>query len=245
MTKISDAELSNKEDNPSERDLYWQGEHDSCVKFQDGTFINDMLVDPEGNLIDRQVYYAKYGFDKYQKECSRQDKIIKENRRKLGLITDEKQNVSTKQNKSINQYDSTKRMESGQHFPLFYEVLDNPEFRNGFMKKGKFRTYVWLGRYIVRGEMRNDPHRLYQNYYQKGLLASCVPTRVAARSLKIGKSTVSDHIKALSRDEIIERVTIPGSNSFDGQRYVVCVFGIHKNGKEHWFIQDRFRVSDN
>jgi DNA-binding transcriptional ArsR family regulator len=124
-------------------------------------------------------------------------------------------------------------------------VLDNPEFRNGLMKKGWFRTYVWLGRYIVRAEMKNDPHHLYQRYYQQGLLASCVPTRVVATALKIGKSTVSDHIKTLADDGIIETTTIHANESFDGQRYVVCIFGTHKDRKERWFIQDRFKVSAN
>ena len=137
------------------------------------------------------------------------------------------------------------RMESGQHFPIFYDVLDNPEFRNGLMKKSMFRTYVWLGRYIVRGEMKNDPHHLYQRYYQKGMLASCVPSRVLAKALKIGKSTAADHIKALLDDGIIKCHIIQGNESFDGQKYVICIFGTHTDGKEQWFIQNRFKVSEN
>jgi hypothetical protein len=202
-----------------EKERYWNGEYPNKIMSTRG-------------LISDSWYIDDYGRPDWKKEKARQNTKIWENRKKAGAKTKGK-------------VKRTNKIETDQHFPLFYDVLDNPEFRNGLMKKGWFRTYVWLGRYIVRAEMKNDPHRLYQRYYQKGMLASCVPTRMVAKALKIGKSTVSDHIKALSDDGIIETATIQANKSFDGQRYVVCIFGNHTDGKEHWFIQDRFKVSEN
>ena len=207
-----------EEYNQSREEKYWNGEFPKSIMSTRG-------------LISDSWYIDDYGRPDWKKEKARQNAKIQENKKKTG-------------EKAKSKAKNTRRMETDQYFPLFFDVLDNPEFRNGLMKKGWFRTYVWLGRYIVRAGMKNDPQHLYQRYYQKGLLASCVPTRMVATALMIGKSTVSDHIKTLSEDGIIKCHTIHANESFDGQRYVVCIFGTHKDGKEHWYIQDRFKVSE-
>ena len=202
-----------------QKEKYWNGEKPNEIWDR-----NEPVSD--------STYIDRHGHPVWKSEKERQNKIIFANKKNAGI-------------KTIQKTPSKVQMETGQHLPLFYDVLDNPEFRNGLMKKDMFRTYVWLGRYIVRAAMKNDPHRLYLNYYQKGKLASCVPTRVLAKALNIGKSTASDHINKLSEDGIIQSNIIPANKSFDGQRYVVCLFGTHKDGKEHWFIQDRFNATEN
>lgn len=219
MTQSTGPKMPIEEYRRLEKERYWNGEYP------------DKIMSTSG-LISDSWYIDDHGKPNWKREKKRQNAKIWENKKKVGAGVKGKA-------KSIN------KIETGQHFPLFYNVLDNPEFRNGLMKKGWFRTYVWIGRYVVRGEMKNDPHRLYQRYYQKGMLASCVPTRMVAKALDIGKSTVSDHIKTLADDRIIECRIIHANESFDGQRYVICIFGTHKDGKEHWFIQDRFKVSAN
>jgi hypothetical protein len=219
MEQNTGASMPAEEYKRLREEKYWNGENPNSI------------MGPKGLLSD-SWYISDYGQPDWKKEKERQNAIIRQNQNKAGKTTAKKTT-------------STHRMVSGQHFPLFYDVLDNPEFRNGLMKKDMFRTYVWLGRYIVRAEMKNDPHRLYQNYYQKGVLASCVPTRVLAKALNIGKSTASDHINKLSEDGIIQSKIIHANKSYDGQRYVVCEFGTHEDGKEHWFIQDKFKVPVN
>jgi hypothetical protein len=219
MTQRTGPKRSIEEYRRLEKERYWNGEYPN--KIWDW---NEPISDSS--------YIDKHGRQEWKKSKAWQNAKIRANTKKAGI-------------KKKGKARSTHKIETDQHFPLFYDVLDNPEFRNGLMKKSWFRTYAWIGRYIVRGEMKSDPHRLYQNYYQKGQLAACVPSRVLAKALKIGKSTAADHIKALSDDGIIKCRTIQGKQSFDGQRYVICIFGNHTDGKERWFIQDRFNLSEN
>ena len=140
-----------------EKERYWNGEYP------------DKIMSSMG-LISDSRYKDDYGRPVWKKEKDRQNAKIWGNKKK-----------------AKGKAKRTHQIGTAQHFPLFYDVLDNPEFRNVLMKKGWFRTYVWLGRYIVRGKMKSDPHRLYQNYYQKGLLAACVPTRVLVLQRHIAK----------------------------------------------------------
>ena len=220
MTQSTGPKVPIEEYRRLQHEQYWKGEMPDQI--WDGEWDEPI---PDSSFID------KHGRQVWKESKAKQRAII---------FARKKQQTDKPEKKRPKK----QRVETGQHFPLFYDVLDNPEFRNGLMKKGWFRTYVWIGRYIVRGEMKNDPHRLYQTYYQKGELAACVPTRVIANALKIGKSTAADHIKALSNDGIIKCRNIHTNESFDGQKYVICIFGTHKDGKERWFIQDRFNVSE-
>jgi hypothetical protein len=192
---------------------YWNGEMPD--KIWDG---NEPVSDI--TFIDR------YGRPDWKKEKERQRAKIKANKQKA---------YKARKKDEIVEFD--------QHLPIFFEVLDNPKFRNGLMKKDRWRTYLWLARNIVRARMKNDPLRLYENYFKKGKLAACIPTRVLARTLNIGRQTAQDHIDALEKDGLIIKDTISGKNSWDGQRYTVCIFGVHKNKKQRWFIQDAFGVS--
>jgi hypothetical protein len=219
MSQDSEQGMTDRieEDNRRREEKYWKGG------------FKNSIMSPNG-LVHDNYYIGTYGEQQWEIEKKKQNEIIRANQGHTGGRVFTKKPIAP-------------IMATEQHFPLFYDVLDNPEFRNGLMKKGQFRTYVWIGRFIVRGEMKNDPHHLYQNYYQKGGLAACVPTRVIAKALEIGKSTAADHIKALSDAGIIKCRTIQGKQSFDGQKYVICIFGTHKEGKEHWYIQDVYGVS--
>lgn len=129
---------------------------------------------------------------------------------------------------------------SGQFIKLPFEVIDDPSFRNKYMKKDRFRTYVYLARRIVRGKMRSDPLNLYENYWQKNLLAAWCPTRPLSKALGIGRQTANDHINQLSEDRLIKKDVISPEHSYDRQRQVVCVLGFLENGKEYYYLCNVF-----
>ena len=68
-----------------------------------------------------------------------------------------------------------------QFIPLQFTLLDNPEFRNGLMTKARFRTYLFLRRYVVRAPKRQDPCFLSDRYWSHGELASLDQTGEAGR----------------------------------------------------------------
>lgn len=132
---------------------------------------------------------------------------------------------------------------SQQFLPISFELLDNPEFRNRFMNKKRFRTYLWLRRHVVRGMKHKDPASLYLNYRMKGELAVSVSLNDLAENLNLAKSTVSDHIKQLERDGLLEIEVIGASESDDGQLHHVYVLGNSHCDNETWLIDDVFKVS--
>lgn len=128
----------------------------------------------------------------------------------------------------------TSQSRYNQFIPLPFALLNNPKFRNGLLKKARFRTYLWLRRHIVRGANFNDQADIYSKYWRKGRLATCISLDKLARDLKLPRSTASGHLDQLEKDGVIDTETIDTS---DGR---VCVLGWHQNGQEHWFIDDVF-----
>lgn len=86
-----------------------------------------------------------------------------------------------------------------QFVPLSHILLASNTFRNKFMTKKRFRTYVWLRRYIVRGELKASPVNVYNLYYMQGNLATSYPLSRLAKDLNISKPTAGDHINQLTK----------------------------------------------
>lgn len=132
------------------------------------------------------------------------------------------------------------RRSNDQFIPVSYSLLDNPDFRNGLMTKKRFRTYLWLRRYVVRGPNLNDPNDIFQNYWMNGELAVSLKLDKIAKDLGLSKSTVSDHIRQLENDGIITVDKVPASEAPDGKAHLVFILGTCVNGQEKWLIDDVF-----
>jgi hypothetical protein len=77
-----------------------------------------------------------------------------------------------------------------QFIPLPFSLIGNDTFRNKFMTKKRFRTYLWLRRNIVRGELISCPIiNMFEQYYESGLLATTMPLSKLAKDLNIPKAT--------------------------------------------------------
>jgi DNA-binding transcriptional ArsR family regulator len=127
-----------------------------------------------------------------------------------------------------------------QFIPVPFKLLDNPGFRNGLMTKKRFRTYLWLRRYVVRGPKYNDPCGLFQNYWLKRKLAVSMKVDKIAKDLGLSKSTVSDHIRQLENDGIITVDEVSASEALDDKAHLVFVLGTCVHGQEKWLIDSVF-----
>jgi DNA-binding transcriptional ArsR family regulator len=154
-------------------------------------------------------------------------------------------NVQRKQAERIlNRYSEHSESRSDHQFiPVSFSLLDNPGFRNGFMTKKRFRTYIWLRRHVVRGRKYNDPCGIFQNYWMNGELALSMKLEKIAKDLGLPKSTVSDHIRQLEKDGIITVDEVPASEAPDGKAHLVFILGTCVNGNEEWLIDNVFNGS--
>ena len=143
-----------------------------------------------------------------------------------------------------------RRYDSGAHYNptavenqfvrIPFALLDNPEFRNGLMTKARFRTYLVLRRYVVRAQNVNDPCFIFDRYWSHGELATSIKLERLAEKLNLPKSTVSDHIRQLEKDGVIEVDTIEPSEATDNVQHLAFVLGTCFNGQERWFIDEVF-----
>jgi len=131
----------------------------------------------------------------------------------------------------------------GQFIPIPFELLDNQEFRNGYMTKKRFRTYLWLRRNVIRGHKKNDPCDLYLDYWMQGKLATSITLDKLAKDLNLSRSTVSDHIKQLEQDGVISVETVDASDTKDGRQHNVLILGVCRKDGDVWFIDEVFRKS--
>ena len=130
---------------------------------------------------------------------------------------------------------------NSQFIPISFELLDNREFRNRYMNKKRFRTYLWLRRNVIRGRKQNDPCDLFIDYWMQGKLATSITLDKLAKDLNLSRSTVSDHIKQLEQDGVISVETIDASDTADGRHHNVLILGVcHKDG-DVWFIDEVFK----
>jgi DNA-binding transcriptional ArsR family regulator len=127
-----------------------------------------------------------------------------------------------------------------QFIPVPFSLIDNPDFRNGLMTKRCFRTYLWLGRHVIRGRKPGDPCEVFFNYWINGELAVSMKLEKIAKDLSLSKSTVSDHIRQLEKEGIISVDKVPASEAPDGKFHLIFILGTCVNGQERWFIDDVF-----
>ena len=132
---------------------------------------------------------------------------------------------------------------SKQFVPVSFDLLDNANFRNHFMNKKKFRTYIWLRRRVVRSPQfktyNHDPANSFRLYY-RDLLGTAIPLSELAKTLNMSKSTAGDHIQQLERDGVIKIERVPASESDDGKEHSLYILGTRTGKDEHWFIDDIF-----
>ncbi len=138
-----------------------------------------------------------------------------------------------------------KNLTGDQFIQIPFKLLNNPKFRNGLMTKRRFRTYLWLRRYVIRGRKCNDPCDVFSNYWMNGELAASMKLEKIADDLNLSKSTVSDHIRQLEKDGIITVDEVSASEAPDGKAHLVFILGTCVNGQEKWFIDDVFSGSKN
>jgi hypothetical protein len=201
------------------------------LKKHESKLVNGYIQNGEKGFIPDEFYKYDYGEHVWQDMKTKQLNAVKEQLRTF----DEKIPKPKKPKRS-----NTK---SSQFIPFPFQALDNPIFQKKYLKSNKLGTYMWLARSIVRGKMNNDYMNIYENYYQKGKLAVCITTRGFKTLIGTPKSTANDHINQLAEDGIIKTITVPKSECYDNQEHVICVLGIHKDGREHWFIKNAFEVS--
>ena len=125
--------------------------------------------------------------------------------------------------------------------PIHFILFDNPDFRNKYMTKKRFRTYLWLRRHVIRGLKDRDTAHVYQDYWENGKLAASLTLERLSKDLNLPKSTVSDHLKQLEQDGVLKIDIVPADESEDGQEHRVYVLGSCLEIKEEWFIDDIFK----
>mgnify|MGYP006294876851 FL=1 len=132
------------------------------------------------------------------------------------------------------------RTQSGPFLRIPYELLDNPDYLE-FMSTKKFRTYMYLQRYIVRGFRHPVAVDIYHEFYVfRKELAASIPLSKIADDLHISKSTVRDHIKALEKDGLIRMDEIAADQSNDGRHHNVYVLGTCHGKTETLFVDEVF-----
>jgi len=126
-----------------------------------------------------------------------------------------------------------------------YKLLDNPDFRNKFMKQGMSRTYYRMMRFVVRDIKPYDPLDIYSSYWANGHLATDIPASKLARDLGLPITTVRSHIIKLEKEGIIKIDRLEADETPDGKQHNVFILGTWKNGYEQWFIEDVFTNNAN
>ena len=202
------------------------------LKDYERKLMNGYIQNGEKGFIPDDFYKNDYGEHIWENMKTQQLNAVKEQ-----LKTFDEKIPETKKTKRSN-------AKSSQFIPFPFQALDNPIFQKKYLRSNKLGTYMWLARNIIRGKMNNDYMNIYENYYQKGKLAVCITTRGFKTLIGTPKSTANDHINQLAEDGIIKTIKVPKSECYDNQERVICILGIHKDGREHWFINDAFEVSD-
>jgi len=131
-----------------------------------------------------------------------------------------------------------------QFIPISFELLENSRFRNKYLNKKRFRTYLWLRRFVIRGMNFFDPYNMYLNYSRQGKLAVCLPLDRVAIDLNLPKSTVYSHIQQLEQDGIIMVESIEKQDPENSRRYNVYILGNKDSNGETWLIDEAFNNNE-
>lgn len=103
----------------------------------------------------------------------------------------------------------------------------------------KLALYMLLFRYIIKHKScDNDKANLFNDYYKKGKLSSCVPASTLAERTGKSERTVYRQIKDLENLGVIEIDKIKPNKSWDKQLHSIYTLGTHDlNGNEIYFIK--------
>lgn len=129
-----------------------------------------------------------------------------------------------------------------QFIQIPYRLLDNPNYRNGFLRKNRAITYYWLRRFVVRERSIHgkDPLDIFDNYWMKGALASCRSIKRISEDLGAPLSTIRSQIKQLEAEGIIAVDRYDADVTPDGKSHEICILGTCLDGNEKWYIDDVF-----
>jgi len=129
-----------------------------------------------------------------------------------------------------------------QFIQIPYKLLDNPLYRKGFLGKPRAATYYWIRRFVVRARRTHytDPIGIYDRYWLRGELASCLSIKRIAEDLNRPLSTIRSHIKRLEEEGIIKVDRYEAGEAADGKKHEVYVLGTCLEGEENWFIDQVF-----
>jgi hypothetical protein len=163
---------------------------------------------------------------------------MKERKFFVGVRSDQSERYFNHRYDSAAQYNPTDI--DNQFIRIPFTLLDNPAFRQGLMTKARFRTYLLLRRYVVRAQQLHDTCLVFDRYWSHGELASSMKLERLAEKLNLPKSTVSDHLRQLEKDGVIEVDAIEPSEAMDNVQHLVFVLGTCFNGQERWFIDKIF-----
>ncbi len=106
-----------------------------------------------------------------------------------------------------------------------YKLLRSAKFLN-WVTKSEFGTWAYLFSYIIRADMEDNSVGTYifENYYEKGLLAARWNQKQMAENMgksRKSNSQISRHTKKLEAKGFIRKEYIP----CDGKKTLVYVFG--------------------
>jgi len=141
---------------------------------------------------------------------------------------------------AVERTNKRRKVHEGQFITLPIALVDNQDFRNGLMAQGRFRTYLFLRRYVMRAFSIGDKVGVFENYWMNGELAVSMTIEKIAERLNLPKSTVSDHIRQLENDGVIVIERVSPEESMDGIEHTVFILGSCINGIEHWYIDEVF-----
>lgn len=144
------------------------------------------------SLCDDFIYSAKKPSGKNNEEDSR----LMEFRRGL-LPAPKKQGFYTEE-------DLRKKYYTGKDYEirLAYALIENDEFRKLF--GSALSLYLYLRRYIVRGEMPGDKYNIKKNYYDKAFLACSFDYRTLSNKLHMSHHTIRRYLHKLEKRGVIK-----------------------------------------
>ena len=158
------------------------------------------------------------------------------------------QNITSRQAERLLQEMGTEKTSyENQFIPIPYKLLDNSAYRNEFLRKKRFITYYWLRRFIVRRKRKHfsDPVNLFQNYWMRGELASCLSLERISKDLNLSLSTARSHIKKLEEEGLIKVDRFDADETPDGKKHEIYILGTCVDGIEQWFIDKVFQEKIN
>lgn len=119
-------------------------------------------------------------------------------------------------------------------------MFDNKHFMKWF---GTAEAKLWhlMFRYVVRGSMITKLNKkLYEEYYEKGILAMYKEHKILAEILDIKSRS---HVTSLINDMINRGIVIPHKDKWRGQSITVYQLGVHDmsvNNHESLFLYNHF-----